>query len=258
MRVSGMFRKFRPIAVLAVAVGLSGCDRVEVNFNGEDGVPLAALDLSGDPPDSLALAGPDDVVVTTGDEFTIAVEGSDAATERMRFVLSDGTLAITRTDSRSNDNESATVNITMPAPSEIAVLGSGRVTADTMSSDSEIRIAGSGAANISEIDSDQLEIEIAGSGRAVVAGSTERLEIDILGSGTADLAGLQADQAEVNIAGSGDVSFASDGTVEASIAGSGDVRVRGSASCTLDSTGSGRLICEEADVAADDEDDSTE
>jgi len=48
---------------------------------------------------------------------------------------------------------------------------------------------------------------------------------------------------EVIIGGRGDVTFASDGTVEANIGGAGDVKVAGNAKCTVNAMGSGTLTC---------------
>ncbi|WP_340588200.1 head GIN domain-containing protein [Erythrobacter alti] len=254
MRVGGIFRKIGPFLALAAAAGLSACDDVDVSFNGEQGVPLAELDMSGEAPSRIALGGADNVVITTGEELAITVEGSEEATERLRFVLADGSLGIGREDGNWRDGDVATINVTMPAPSTIAIGGSGRMTADTMARNAEIVIGGSGAVDVAVIDSETLEITIGGSGRATVAGAVDRLELNIGGSGTADMADLQAGDAEVNIGGSGDATFSSDGTVEANIAGSGDVRVRGSARCEINAIGSGSLVCEDAP----DDGDSTE
>ncbi len=249
MRIGSILGKLAPVMALAAAVGLSGCDGMNVNFGGEDGVPLAELDTSGDAPTGVALGGPDNVVIITGDSFSVEVEGSAAATERMRFVLDDGTLAVGRELGEWDDSDIATVTITMPAPESIAIGGSGQVTTDGLSGEAELVIGGSGEIVASGIDATSLEVVLGGSGRVSAAGEVDRLDLSIGGSGTADMEELQVGDAEVNIGGSGNATFASDGTVEASVAGSGTVRVRGSAACTLNSVGSGSLICEPRESA---------
>lgn len=246
MRLARIFGAAVP--ALALVAGLSACG-MNIQVGDEDGVPLADLDTSGDAPDGVVLGGPDNVVITSGEEFAITVEGSDEAKDRMRFSLDGGTLAISREDGSWSDSDVATVNVTMPPPNSIVIGGSGTVTADGMSSDAEITIGGSGQAHVSGLAADSLEVAIGGSGRAEVAGETESLELTIGGSGGADMAGLQVGHAEVNIGGSGEARFASDGTVEANIAGSGVVRVRGSAQCDITTVGSGQLICEPAEEA---------
>lgn len=235
------------VPALALVAGLAACGGVDVRMG--DGVPLADLDTSGDAPDSVALGGPDNVVITSGEEFTVTVEGSDAAKDRMRFSLDGGTLAISREDSDWSDSDVATVNITMPPPNSLVIGGSGTITADGMSSHAEIVVGGSGVAQVNGIAADSLEITIGGSGQALVSGESDRLELVIGGSGSAEMPDLAVNTAEVNIGGSGNARFASDGSVEANIAGSGTVRVSGSARCTINTVGSGRLICEAAPEA---------
>lgn len=249
MGFAKMMRKMGPFVALAAAAGLAGCDGMKVSFKGEDGVPLAELDMSGDAPTGLALGGSDAVVITTGDEFSIEVEGSDVAADRLRFVLEDGTLAIGREEGSWSDNDIATVNVTMPAARMIAIGGSGRITADTLSGDAEIVVGGSGTATVQNVEVESLEIVIGGSGSVEAAGSANRLEITIGGSGSAMMPELRTERGEINIGGSGNASFASDGSVEANIGGSGNVRVYGSASCELNSVGSGELVCGPADDA---------
>lgn len=245
MNLANMARRIAPFAMLAAATALSGCGDMNMSFNGDDGVPLAELDMSGNVPDSVVLGGSDAVVITTGDEFTVEVDGSADAIERMRFALDDGALAISRESGNWDDDEIATVLVTMPAPSNIVIGGSGSITTNGLADDADIILGGSGTFSASGIDGSALSINIGGSGTAEVDGSVDSLNVNIGGSGTAAMPNLSADRADINIGGSGDVSFASNGTVEANIGGSGTVRVRGSATCTLNSFGSGELICED-------------
>lgn len=248
MGIGKLIGKVMPVVAMAAAAGLAGCDGLNVEFEGE-GVPLAELDMSGDPPTDVALAAPDTVVITSGDTFTIDVEGSDEARERMRFALDDGTLGIHRENGNWDDTDTATVNITMPAPGTLVMAGSGTMTTDAMSENPDIVIAGSGTLTATGIAAQSMEVTVAGSGTVSASGEVNDLELTVAGSGSADMDGLQVGNAEVTIAGSGDAAFASDGSVEASIVGSGSVRVTGSASCSVDSVGSGELICEEPEDA---------
>ncbi|MEP3052111.1 MAG: head GIN domain-containing protein [Erythrobacter sp.] len=228
------------MAVLAFGVGLSGCE-IDVNIDG-DGVPLSELEMSGATPDTLALAGPDRVILIEGETLDITVEGDDEAIEALRFDLDDSDLLIYREDGFSSSN-GATIRVTMPAPREIDIGGSGNVEAARMSENAEINIGGSGSVSVAQIEAESLEVAIGGSGNATAQGTARALEIAIGGSGNVDFSGLTAETAEIAIGGSGDVRLASDGDVEASIAGSGDVRVTGNANCTLNSIGSGTLNC---------------
>ena len=239
------FNRIAPLAALSLGVAVAGCD-MDIQINGEEGVPLAELDMSGDPPREVALLGPDNVVITEGDSLTIDVEGNSEAVDAMRFTLEGGTLGILRDSDSWDGNEKATVRVTMPAPRELSMAGSGTIDSATMDSDAEIGAAGAGRIKVAAIDAESLEISIAGSGDVEVVGETDSLEVSIAGSGDVESPDLKADRAEVSIAGSGNVAFASDGTVEANIMGSGDVVVTGDATCELNSMGSGTLRCNAA------------
>lgn len=258
MRLGKILGKVMPAVALVAAAGLSGCDNVNVSFDGDDGVPLAELDMSGDPPTGVVLAGPDSVTVSSGDEFDIEVSGSDAAQERMRFALEDDALVIHRADGDWSDNDTASVAVTLPSVDALVVAGSGTLATDALTGDASLVMAGSGTIDASSVDVTSLDVVITGSGTIKAQGSTDDLSLNIVGSGDAEMEDLQAGDAEANIVGSGDAVFSSDGRVDANFVGSGDVRVIGSARCEANTIGSGRLVCEndtaETDEATENED----
>ena len=235
---------FAPAAVIALSAALAGCDGVSVNIGENDGVPLSELDMSGPAPTELALIAPDQVIVTAGEELDITVEGSAEAVDAMRFTNEGGTLGIMRESGKWKGSGYAIVRVTMPAPEEIAVAGSGKVEADALASNAELGIAGSGKIVAANVEAEKLEVDIAGSGNVTANGSADRVEVSSAGSGFTDLSSVTAESADISIAGSGDVRLASDGKVNVSIAGSGDVTVTGSATCTSSTIGSGKVTCE--------------
>ncbi len=247
MRLGKVFGKAAGAFAAVALIGLSACDGVEVRVNDEEGVPLADLDMSGDAPESIVLAGPDTVVITTGEDFSVDVEGSQEAQDNLRFSLEDGTFAVMR-DGDWSGGEGATINVTMPPPNTIVIAGSGSLSTDGLSSDADVTIAGTGSATATGVAADSLDVTIAGSGTLTASGTVGTLDLNVLGSGSADMAALQVENADVTIAGSGDAEFASDGQVEAQIMGSGEVRVTGSATCTAETMGSGSLVCNGEEV----------
>lgn len=250
MRFDKFIRSVAPAIAMAMAAGAKGCDSAKFSFNGKKGVRLADLDLAGDAPDGVNLMGPDIVRIVEGEDFSIALEGSDEAKERMRFVCEDGTLFVLRDRSEDwgADDEKATVTVTMPAPARLVLGGSGKLYGDALAKDAEITIAGSGKIETKGIEVDTLEVSIAGSGRYRASGKAAKLDLSIAGSGDGDFRGLQVGKADVSIAGSGEAIFESDGKVNASIMGSGNVTVRGSATCKVKSFGSGSLTCERGEA----------
>ncbi len=234
------FNRIAPAAAVALVAALAGCTGGDIEINGQTGVPLAEVEIAGPPPSEVILSSGDTVILTEGDTFALTVEGAD--TESLRFVRDEQVIGITRTNGWSG-NQTATIRITMPPPSEIVIGGSGTVEAQSLAATSEISIGGSGTVSVAKIAAEKLGINIGGSGTVNGAGTAKQLEINIGGSGDIKLAGLKADSAEVSIGGSGDVAFASDGKVEANIAGAGDVKVAGNATCTINALGSGTLTC---------------
>lgn len=256
MSLKSILRGIAPIAAIAIAAAASGgCDgiRNHVSINGEEGKPLADLDLTGTAPTEVMLLGPDRVKIATGDKLAITVEGDPQVTEAMRFTLKDGTLGILRKNGKfGGDDARATVNVTMPAPAKLMMAGSGRIDAADLAADkARVTIAGSGTVETARVATTELKVDIAGSGSYRAAGAAKSLKLTIAGSGDARLSGLKVDDAKVDIAGSGDSAFASDGTVKGNIMGSGEVRVIGRATCEVKTMGSGRLVCEPAAASAE-------
>ncbi len=245
MHFGKVFRAVGPVMMMAAAGAMmSGCKNADIRMNGSEGVPLSELDMSGDAPDEIVLLGPDHLVITEGEDFTISLQGDDEAKERMRFVLENGSLGILREGRHWSGDNVATVNVTMPAPARITIAGSGRTQASALASEAEVVIAGSGRLNTPTLDVERLDVTIAGSGTYSAGGNAGSLELSVAGSGTADMGELMVGNADITIAGSGDTTFSSDGEVDASIMGSGNVTVRGSARCRVSSMGSGSLVCE--------------
>ena len=245
-----LIKGIAPIAALALGAAVSGCD-MDISINGEEGVPLAELDTSGDAPTKLVLAGPDEVVVSEGGTLDIVVEGDSEAADLVRFTLKDGTLGVMREKGKWGDVGTATVRVTMPAPESITIAGSGKVTAAAMEGDTDITIAGSGSLDVADVRAGKASVTLAGSGTMSAGGRADSLDLTVAGSGKADMQGLKVDSADINIAGSGDAAFASDGKVDANIMGSGTVRVTGRATCEVKSMGSGKVICEAASEPAE-------
>jgi hypothetical protein len=176
-----MFKAVAPMVALAIAGSLAGCENANVNFNGEEGKQLADLDLSGEAPSEVSLLGPDTVDIRDGEKLAIRVEGSDEAKERMRFVLKEGSLGILRRNGTWNDNQVATVIVTMPAPAKLNLAGSGRMTAASVSDHPEVNVAGSGDATFAS--DGEVEANIMGSGDVTVKGRA-RCKVHAIGSGS--------------------------------------------------------------------------
>ena len=243
------------LGIAAAATLLSACN-ADMNFNtNSSGVPLAELDYQGAKPTGIALAGPDTLIVTSGESLIIEVEGDTDVTEDLRFDLDGDSLEIGR-EGNWRKSGVATIRVTMPTPTDVTLAGSGKIEVDRLGNgeDAEVTIAGSGESLIAQVDAAELEVNVAGSGSLEAAGRAETLELSIAGSGDLDLRQLEVGDAEVSIAGSGNAIFASDGQIDASIMGSGRVEVVGNATCSVSSVGSGELKCNARTASADADD----
>ncbi len=244
-----LLKGLAPLAVLAGAALVTGCDGVNIQIGDSEGVPLAELDTSGPAPTELVLAGPDTVIVSEGDALDISVSGDDEAVDSLRFSLDDGSLGISREKNSWKDKGHATVRVTMPSLTAMVLAGSGDIEAESMTGKADVTIAGSGKAKVARMDATSLDLTIAGSGDFSASGKVETLDLTIAGSGEADMAGLEVGGADISVAGSGNAEFSSDGKVDASIMGSGSITVNGRANCTVSAMGSGKLNCREVTSA---------
>lgn len=248
--IGSICKAFAPLAALAMTASLSGCDST-ITVDGTEGKKLSELDLTGEAPTKLVLAGPDHVKITEGAKLAITVEGDANVADKLRFTLTGGTLGILRTKSWKNGG-AVTVNVTMPAPQDVTLAGSGTIDAAQLGKDAKVTVAGSGEVHAGTISGDSFKLTVAGSGTMHGGGAIKNLDMTIAGSGSADLAALRADHAKVTIAGSGNATITSDGDVSASIFGSGMVTVKGRATCKVSSMGSGKLVCESGEPTRDD------
>ena len=246
MWLERLIRAVGPVIGMAIATRC-GAGRFEFNgtrFDGRQGLKLAELDLSGAPPQEVILVSPDQVHIRMGDAFAIEVEGEVEARDCLRFHREGTVLTIMREPGRRNDAAAATVTLTMPALGRVSVAGSGTMRISAMASDAAVVIAGSGKVEADTLAVQRLAVTIAGSGNFIASGSAGKLALTVAGSGMAAMDALKVDCARIEIAGSGNSRFASDGEVAARIVGSGSVTVRGTAKCSVQSFGSGRLVCE--------------
>ena len=194
----------------------------------------------------LAALGPDNVIFKTGDSFSIVAEGPAESIDGLRYVIEGGRLAIGRKKDSWNlgKSEAATITVTAPSITGLALAGSGDITADKVSGDDvKLSLAGSGDMRVGEVTAKKLKGSLAGSGDFVLAGKADNATYSIAGSGSVDASKLVVTDAVVSIAGSGDVSIHATGNVEGKIAGSGDINVTGGAKCTSSTAGSGTVSC---------------
>jgi len=97
MRFDKMMRAVGPFVMAAAMSGAFSarkdgkfrfnCDSDKFRFNGKTGVKLEDLDMGEDMPSEVVLLGPDQLVITEGEDFAISVRGDDEAKDGARFLV---------------------------------------------------------------------------------------------------------------------------------------------------------------------------
>lgn len=199
--------------------------------------------------DGLSTVGPQDVVITAGDSYSVRSEGSPEALALLEAVVEDGKLVIRPKETFRGWNwgrmESATFYVTAPRLRTVALAGSGDISVDRIEGESfEGSIAGPGELSIDSMDVDEVDFRIGGTGNVAAAGTARITRVSIGGSGEVDAGGLLSETASVSIGGSGDVDLTVEREAQVSIAGSGDVDISGPARCSVTRMGGGTVRCE--------------
>ena len=247
----------KKILFLAPLLALAACEGSIANAVGDaatstgtssfsDGSPIGTSASNPGAFEGITLAGPDNIIFTTGSEFSIRAEGDAEAIGQLRYRISGDEIKIGRESKGISwgDSGKATVYVSAPALKSAKLAGSGDMEVDAMTTEStKLSIAGSGNIRVAKIKTPSLNSKIAGSGNLTLAGSADSIDISIAGSGDISGKDMKADSASISIAGSGDVELSSDGSVNAKVMGSGDVRIHGDAKCKSRAMGSGDITC---------------
>lgn len=237
----------RIVSLIAVAAALAAaaCSQTRA----EEGGPTVKRQYQVGAFQSIEVAGPYEVVVTTGGAPSVTASGPEKLLERLVVeVKGDRLLIHPRKDKGFNWSSSrgtAKIQVTAQMLRAASIAGSGGISVDKVSGDSfDGSIAGSGDLRVDSLDVQSLKLAIGGSGDVTArSGRTRNAEYSIAGSGGIDAEGVQSDAASISIAGSGSVHGQATGTAKVSIMGSGDVEMTGGAKCTVSKMGSGEVRC---------------
>lgn len=229
-------------AALVLEVNDESSERVAV-VAGPDEVSYQLAQFEG-----ISTVGPQDVVVTIGDSFSVRSEGTPAALAQFEPVVEGDTLIIRPRDGFDWDNwrrlAPATFYVTLPRLDSVAVAGSGDIRIDRLEGESfEGTIAGSGELSIAEMTVDEADFKIAGGGNVSASGTARETRVAIGGSGDINAGALRSETASIAIGGSGNVALAVANEAKVSIMGSGDVNIAGTGRCTVTRFGSGEVRC---------------
>ncbi len=237
----------RTVSLIAVAAALAAaaCGQTRA----EDGGPTVQRQYQVGGFNSIEVAGPYEVVVTTGGAPSVSASGPEKLIERLVIeVKGDRLLIHPRKETGFNWGSSrgtAQITVTAQMLRAASIAGSGGIIVDKVSGDSfDGSIAGSGDLRVDSLDVQSLKLAIGGSGDVEVrSGQVRSADYSIAGSGGIEAQGVRTGTASISIAGSGSVNGQATGTAKVSIMGSGDVELTGGAKCTVSKMGSGEVRC---------------
>ena len=198
---------------------------------------------------ALGVAGPYDVIVSTGKAAAVSATGPQELIDDLEVRVEKGTLSIAPKRRQGgnwkwNSGTGVRVTVSVPALTKVGMAGSGDVEVDRIEGASfEGGLAGSGDLRLRNVAVRRLKLGLAGSGDVIAAGRAEEAEIGVAGSGNVDASALTVLRAKAGIAGSGDIKARVTGTADASVMGSGDIEISGGAKCTSNKRGSGEIRC---------------
>ena len=205
--------------------------------------------------DEISTAGPQRVVVTYGDAFSVRSEGRAQALSLLEPTVENGILSI---GPKSGFNwfqvgrlNGATFFVTMPKLTGITTAGNGSVQVDRIEGESfEGTVGGPGEISIAELNVDKADLTVTGSGNFVAGGNVREARVTVAGSGKIQAGALRSEAASVTIGGSGEVSLTVQDEAKVAVTGNGDVNIAGPASCTVTRMGSGEVRCNGVEMEA--------
>lgn len=199
--------------------------------------------------DEISNVGPQDVVITYGEEFSVRAEGPAQALSLIQAKVDNGKLTI-GPGSRFNWGswerlQGAIFYITMPKLDSVALAGSGEMRIDQIRGESfSGTIAGAGGLKIGSIEVEDADFSINGAGDVSASGTADDTRIAISGAGDFDASGLKSKNASISIGGAGEVALSVEEDARISIFGAGDVDITGPGQCSVTRMGIGDVRCE--------------
>ncbi len=198
---------------------------------------------------SVRVLGAPEVRIVQARATTVRASGSTESLDRLKIEVRGGVLVIEPRAPASYDRGKTgpvLVRVTLPRLQSVRLAGSGTVSADRIAGTRvDASLAGSGSLSIAQAQADTLVVQQVGSGTFSIAGKAANARFSAQGSGQIDAATLTVADLVVDAASSGAHRFTARRSAKVTARGSGDVRVDGRPSCTVQSSGSGRVSCGE-------------
>lgn len=195
--------------------------------------------------DGVTVTGPDDVVVSRGNNFLVEAEGGKAVLDRLNLFVSDGILHVERKSGMSiSGHRGATVRVTLPALHRVTLSGPGDVRVDRLEGkEAKAQITGPGDLTIGMLEAENADLALTGPGDLTVTGKVKTATLSTTGPGDIIARDLQTERASLRIVGPGDIAVNASQNADISILGPGNARVKGTTTCQISKAGPGDARC---------------
>jgi len=228
-------------SIVLGVIALAGCTAAaDPGPKGTRSFPVAQFD-------SVALGGAHDVIVHVGDAASVRAEGNQRALDNLVIRVDGQTLRIEDKPhmwSFGGRDDHATIYVTVPALTGVALGGSGNIRVDKASGPGfSASVDGSGDIEVGALQVASADFSIAGSGNISAQGQADHIKASVAGSGSIETPSMKSRTAEISITGSGNVALFASDTVAVNTVGSGDTTVHGPAKCSVQKLGSGEVHC---------------
>jgi hypothetical protein len=148
---------------------------------------------------------------------------------------------------RSNyeDDKPVTLYLSSYAISNIAHLGSGRVTLDRLAGRMpKVRLGGFGTLRIDAVDADRLDVGMTGGGHLTMAGEAVAAQIELQGASIFNAPGLTVEKLTLVQRGPVSSHVAVERDAVISNFGTGRIQIDGRPNCTVRTDGAAEIICD--------------
>lgn len=179
--------------------------------------------------DQIEVSGFFDVVLVSGNEGTITIEGEENVIPHIKVEVSGDVLKIySEKNININSRKGVVLHVPVEQISAVSLSGSGDIKSEKTitATNFKAKLSGSGDLTLA-VKASNFESNLSGSGDVVLTGSSDNFVSKTSGSGDVDAADLITKNANLTISGSGDMKVNCTTSLYARISGSGDITYKG-------------------------------
>ncbi|WP_207429489.1 head GIN domain-containing protein [Pedobacter sp. SYSU D00535] len=196
---------------------------------------------------AIASSGSFDVFVKMGSKEELRLEGDADFIKEIETKVENGVLKIRLKKRLENSwgfgNQSkVNIYITAKSLSGLSVSGSGDMEVDGVVKSTKVDVAVSGSGSITaKTLAKILNVAVSGSGEVEASGEAKTANVSISGSGEFEARKLRTGESNVKVSGSGEATVSADKVLNAAISGSGDIFYTGNPQVNSSKSGSGKI-----------------